>query len=100
MTNWKTPCCPARSKKENIVLGIDARTARITELVCDQLELEPREIGAEDTFVKDLGCDSLSMIGLVAALEKEFKISIDEDGLRRMVDIENVCAVVSELVDR
>ena len=82
------------------MLATDARAARITELVCDQLELEPGAIGAEDTFVKDLDCDSLSMIGLVAALEKEFKISIDEDGLRRMVNIEGVCAVVSDLVDR
>lgn len=74
----------------------DARATRIVEIVCEHLEIEPEEIGETDLFVADHGADSLMLIGVLAALEKEFKIAIDQGELVRMVTVAGVQAVVAE----
>lgn len=75
---------------------LDPRAARITEIVCEHLEAEPGEIGAGDLFVADHGADSLMLIGVLAALEKEFRIVIDQAELTRMTSLAGVRAVVAE----
>ena len=74
----------------------DPRATRIVEIVCEHLEIEPEEIDETDLFVADHGADSLMLIGVLAALEKEFKITIDQGELVRMVTIAGVQAVVAE----
>jgi acyl carrier protein len=75
---------------------VDGRAGRIAEIVCEHLEVEPGEIGEGDLFVADHGADSLMLIGVLAALEKEFKIGIDQAELARMTSIAGVYSVVAE----
>lgn len=75
---------------------LDVNTTRIVEIVADHLEVEPEEIGLDDLFVADHGADSLMLIGVLAALEKEFKVVIDQSEMSRMTSIEGVRAVVAE----
>jgi acyl carrier protein len=75
---------------------LDVRAARIIEIVCEHLEIETHEIDETDLFVADHGADSLMLIGVLAALEKEFKISIDQSELVRMISVAGVHAVVAE----
>jgi acyl carrier protein len=84
-------------KSSTTVQTTDPHTARITELVCKHLEIEPDEISETDLFVADHGSDSLSLIDLLAALEKEFKVTIDQDKLPMMVNISSVRQVLAEL---
>jgi acyl carrier protein len=74
----------------------DDRAARVIEIVCEHLEVDPGEIEETDLFVADHGADSLMLIGVLAALEKEFKITIDQGELVRMISIAGVHAVVAE----
>ena len=77
------------------VLGI------IRNNLADILELEPGKISLGDSFVDDLGADSLALIELVESIEEElrerqfeFRIE-DEDlpGLRTVRDaVDYVCA--------
>jgi len=73
------------------------RAARITELVCDQLEIEPEDLGEGDLFT-DLGADLLGLIGVLAALEKEFKVVIPQEELDRLVSLAAVREVLAESV--
>ena len=75
---------------------LDVNTTRIVEIVADHLEVEPEEIGLDDLFVADHGADSLMLIGVLAALEKEFKVVIDQSEMSRMTSIAGVRAVVAE----
>ena len=80
---------------------LDVNTARIVEIVADLLEVEPEEIGEDDLFVADHGADSLMLIGVLAALEKEFKVVIEASPrCRRMTSIAGVRAVVAESAGR
>jgi acyl carrier protein len=71
-------------------------TARITEIVATQLEVDPGEIGATDLLVEDHGADSLALIGVLAALEKEFRVTIQQDQMPRMDSIQGISEVLAD----
>ncbi|MFD4035290.1 acyl carrier protein [Streptomyces sp. NBC_01102] len=73
--------------------------ARIKEIVCDILELEEDEVTGEGLFKEEYGADSLRAIEILAGLEKEFKVTIDQSELERMVNLDGVYAVVQESID-
>ncbi|GAB3117087.1 hypothetical protein GCM10027160_27080 [Streptomyces calidiresistens] len=75
------------------------RQARIKELVCDVLELEEDEVTGTSLFKEDHGADSLRAIEILAGLEKEFKVTIDQTELERMVNLDGVYAVVEEAIN-
>jgi acyl carrier protein len=55
-------------------------SAKVNELICQQLEVSPEQCKDAASFVDDLKADSLAVVELVLALEQEFKIEIpDED---------------------
>jgi acyl carrier protein len=72
------------------------RKASIKRLACAAFEVEPHELDDTTLFTEDLGVDSLGAIDLLATLETEFAIEIDQDELPRMVDLDAVYQVVSE----
>ncbi|WP_433544733.1 acyl carrier protein [Streptomyces sp. CA-294286] len=72
------------------------RDDRITEIVCDRLEIEPEEIAETDRFVEEHGADSLALIGVLAALEKEFRVTIDQNEMPRMAHLAGVRQVLAE----
>jgi acyl carrier protein len=72
------------------------RSVRIKEIVCDILELDEYEVSDTSLFNEDHGADSLRAIEILAALEKEFKIEIDQAELGRMVNLQGVGEVVAE----
>ena len=53
---------------------------RVTDLIVEQLGVSRDEVVTTASFVDDLGADSLDIVELVMAIEKEFSIEIpDED---------------------
>jgi acyl carrier protein len=75
-----------------------ARDERITELVHEQLDLEPGTLGEHDPFA-DHGADSLGLFGVLSALEQEFKVTIEPAELGRMDCLAGVRAVLAELAE-
>ncbi|MFI9629748.1 acyl carrier protein [Streptomyces sp. NPDC052042] len=72
------------------------RQEQIREIVCDILELEPEEVTEESLFKEEHNADSLRAIEILASLEKNFSIVIDQSELGRMVNLKGVYAVVSD----
>jgi acyl carrier protein len=53
---------------------------RVTDLIAESLGVNPTEVVLDASFIDDLGADSLDIVELVMAIEKEFAIEIpDED---------------------
>jgi acyl carrier protein len=75
----------------------EQRFARIREIVCEILELEEDEVTETSLFKEDHDADSLRAIEILASLEKEFKVVIDQSELARMVNLKGVYEVVSEV---
>ncbi|AZM56510.1 polyketide-8 synthase acyl carrier protein [Streptomyces sp. WAC 01529] len=72
------------------------RRSAIKEIVCDILELEEDEVTETSLFIEEHGADSLRAIEILAALEKEFGITIDQSELAQMINLEAVYKVVAE----
>jgi acyl carrier protein len=73
---------------------------RIAELVSEILEIDPTEMSDSSLFKEDHGADSLRAIEILASLEREFGVEIDQSQLSRMVNVQGVCDVVQESADR
>lgn len=68
--------------------------AIVKRIVSRTLEIEPDALGETDNFVEAHGADSLRMIEVLAALERELQIRIDQAELANMTDLAAVQAIV------
>lgn len=78
----------------------DERRSTIREIICDILELEDGEVTDTSLFIEDHGADSLRAIEILASLEKEFGITIEQSELSEMINLERVYKVVGEAPGR
>lgn len=69
--------------------------AKIQELVCDTLEVEPQDVREETTF-DDLGADSFDKLELVTALEDEFDLTLDDDVLMSISAISDAIDAIEQ----
>lgn len=76
--------------------SVGERYAKIREIVCDILEIEEDEVTETSLFIEDHDADSLRAIEILASLEKEFGITIDQAELPNMVNLNAVDEVVSK----
>ncbi|MEU5883467.1 acyl carrier protein [Spirillospora sp. NPDC047279] len=75
----------------------DDRMAKMRDIVCEILEIDPDELTDESLFKEDHDADSMGSIEILALLEKEYGVVIDESELIRMVNLNGVYAVVAEV---
>jgi acyl carrier protein len=64
-------------------------------LVAGVLDVDPGAVTDSADFVKDLNVDSLLALEVMVALEKKYKIALDEDELKNITSL----AQVRELVE-
>ncbi|MGW3040416.1 acyl carrier protein [Kitasatospora sp. NPDC001159] len=74
----------------------EEQSQKIKEIVCDILEIEEDEVTETSLFKEDHNADSLRSIEILANLEKQFSITIDQSELARMVNLKGVYEVVAE----
>ncbi|ADJ45822.1 acyl carrier protein [Amycolatopsis mediterranei S699] len=72
------------------------RREQIRAIVREHLELEDSELSPTSNFIEDHEADSLTLMDVLAALEKEFGVTIDQAQFRRMVDLDSAYEVVAE----
>lgn len=75
----------------------DARLREIAEIAADLFTVTPEEVVTAESFIDDLGTDSLLAIELLCQLEKHFGMRIEEDASSRMTNLRNTYDVVSEI---
>lgn len=70
----------------------------ITAIVSNILDIEPDDMTLTSSFKDDHDADSLLAIEILASLEKTFKITIPQEELSRMANLEGVYTVVAEAI--
>ncbi|MFH1468901.1 MAG: acyl carrier protein [Pseudomonadota bacterium] len=58
---------------------MDDIVARVKRLIAENLGVNVEEVRPDASFIDDLGADSLDIVELVMAIEKEFDIEIPDE---------------------
>lgn len=69
---------------------------KIKELIIKQMSLKNANIGMETRLVKDLGADSVDLVGSVMTIEDVFGISIPDEDLESIETVGDVVKVVAK----
>lgn len=75
------------------------RVDEIRRITRQVLEIEEERLTDTVLFVDDLGADSMKLIELLARLEIEFDVEVDEDEIERLVNLAGVFAVLGAALD-
>lgn len=67
---------------------------RVRTIVSDVLEVSQDQIASSTHFMNDLGADSLRVIEIVARLEVEMGVVIDQTQVARLISLDAICEVV------
>ncbi|WDG52237.1 2-hexyl-5-propylresorcinol biosynthesis acyl carrier protein DarC [Pseudomonas chlororaphis] len=63
---------------------------RVKRVVATELAVDLAQIGNQDSFVENLGADSLARVELVSALEAEFDLTIPDDAADGLQTVQQV----------
>lgn len=67
--------------------NVEQITARVKEIVSEQMNVAKDQITNEASFTTDLGADSLDQVELVMELEEEFGITIPDDAAEKITTV-------------
>lgn len=61
----------------------------ITNIIVEQLGVDPKNIKPESEFIKDLGADSLDLVELVMAVESEYDpLEIPDEDAEKLTTVQ------------
>jgi len=69
---------------------------KIKKIICEQLEVNEKDVVPEASFVDDLGADSLDQVELIMAMEEEFDISISDEESEKILTVGDAIAYVEK----
>ena len=70
----------------------------ILNIISKTTEVPISNIADDSHFVEDLGADSMLILEIMVALEKKFKINIQEDDLPKMATLRQAMDLVKKLL--
>jgi len=69
---------------------------KIKKIICEQLEVDEKDVLPEASFVDDLGADSLDQVELIMAMEEEFGISISDEEAEKIATVQNAIEYIEK----
>jgi acyl carrier protein len=68
---------------------------KVRQIITEELELEPGELTESGHFIEDYDADSLSLITILARIEKELGLAVPQDEMPNMADLSGVYEVMA-----
>ena len=62
---------------------------KVRDLISSSLGVSAEEVEANSSFIDDLGADSLDIVDLVIAIEKEFDIEIPDEDAEKITTVQD-----------
>jgi acyl carrier protein len=69
---------------------------RVKRIICEQLDVEEKDVVPTASFVDDLGADSLDQVELIMAMEEEFDVSISDEDAEKISTVQDAVAYVKK----
>ena len=60
---------------------------KLQGIIAEVLNIEPEDVTMADTFVDDLGADSLDIFQIIMGIEEEFDIEIPNEAAEQIVTV-------------
>jgi acyl carrier protein len=70
--------------------------AKVVDLISSSLGVSPDEIEASNSFIDDLGADSLDIVDLVILIEKEFDIEIPDEDAEKITTVQDAIDYIND----
>lgn len=72
----------------------------LKQIIAEILEVEPDKITPQANFVEDLGMDSMMALEVLASIEKKYKLSIPEEHLIKITNLNKVVELVDKFLSK
>jgi acyl carrier protein len=69
---------------------------RVKKIICEQLDVEEKDVVPAASFVDDLGADSLDQVELIMAMEEEFDVSISDEEAEKIATVQDAINYVKK----
>lgn len=79
--------------------GMSTRTTfeKLSDILIEQLSIDAIDINCDSRIVEDLGADSLDIIQIISAIEREWNLEIDEATAEAVTTVGEVVAHINYL---
>ncbi|MBC8456433.1 MAG: acyl carrier protein [Deltaproteobacteria bacterium] len=71
---------------------------RIIKIICEQLDVDEKDVVPEASFVDDLGADSLDQVELIMAMEETFDISIPDEDAEKIGTVQDTIDYIKNAI--
>ena len=71
---------------------------KLRDIICEQLEVEPKAVTGESLIVDDLGADSLDIVDMVMTIEEEFNIEVPDEAIENIRCIDDVVKFIESKI--
>jgi acyl carrier protein len=72
----------------------------VKQIIAEVLNLDPDEIVYDNTFVDDLGADSLDVFQMIMGIEGKFDIDIPTDEAENISTVGEAMELIQRLIDQ
>lgn len=69
---------------------------KVSQIIANQLGIEPSEIRPESRLIEDLHADSLDIVELVMDVEQEFNVEVPDESLTKMKTVGDFLAFLEK----
>ncbi|MCI9462976.1 MAG: acyl carrier protein [Lachnospiraceae bacterium] len=71
---------------------------KLQQVIAQVLNVDPKEITPETTFMEDLGADSLDIFQIIMGIEEEFDIEIPAEDAEHITTVEEAVQLIQNAV--
>ncbi len=69
---------------------------RLKDLIADKLRVNVADVRQDASFIDDLGADSLDIVELVMAIEKEFGLQIPDEDAEKINTVQDALNYIND----
>jgi len=70
---------------------------KIKKLLVEQMGMDEKLVTPDAKLIADLALNSLELAEFILMCEEEFKVSIDDDDLKKLVSVSDIAKYLEEL---
>ncbi len=71
---------------------------RVSDVLCEVLNVKPEEIVPKAAFKEDLGAESLDLISIIAELEETFDTEISDEDAEQLKTVGDAVTYIEKLI--